>query len=59
MEHAVRKLARALDIDVGLARGLMEAGYVTENRVKNADKKDLQEVPGIGPATAKKLTEKK
>jgi predicted flap endonuclease-1-like 5' DNA nuclease len=52
---AARKLSKALDVDYEVAELLVDAGYRTENRAREADADELQKINGIGPATAAQI----
>ena len=51
----VKKMALVLGISDELAQALFDAGYKGPKAVKQAKQSDLEKVPGVGPATAKKL----
>ena len=55
MNSAARKLSKAIDVDYEIAELLVDAGYRTENRARDADAEELQKINGIGPATASRI----
>jgi len=55
MDAIAAKLSKALKVEYKVAERLVEAGFITENQARKADKDALTAIPGINKDLADKI----